>query len=75
MKSWPKVKLGQVQVGSNIALLAYNYLYFAYLPLIALILPYMPYSPIQKCRHECSLGVNLVIDIFFNVASDTLPPY
>ena len=27
---------------------------------------------IQKCRHECSLGVNLVID---NVASDTSPPY
>ena len=24
---------------------------------------------------ECSLGVNLVIDIFFDVASDTLPLY
>ena len=30
---------------------------------------------IQKCRHECSLGVNLVIDNLWYVASDTLPLY
>ena len=29
----------------------------------------------QKCRHKCSLGVNLVIDNFLYVASDTLPLY
>ena len=28
-----------------------------------------------KCRHECSLGVNLVIDNFLYVACDTLPLY
>ena len=30
---------------------------------------------IQKCHHECSLGVNLVIDHFVYVVSDTSPLY
>ena len=29
---------------------------------------------IQKCHHECSLSVNLVIDNSLYVASDNLPP-
>ena len=29
----------------------------------------------RKCRHKCSLGVNLVIDNFIYVASDTSPLY
>ena len=30
---------------------------------------------IQKCSHECSVGVNLVTDNFVYVVSDTLPLY
>ena len=30
---------------------------------------------IQKCRHKRSLGVNLVIDNFLYVVSDTSPLY
>ena len=29
---------------------------------------------IQKCHHECSLSVNLVIDNSLYVAADNLPP-
>ena len=39
------------------------------------ILHFQRFGGYKSVVNECSLGVNLVIDIFVYVASDTLPLY
>ena len=87
MQSSPKVKLGKVIICSNLVSSTLfdskiSFLSIFYIALTTLIWAYLPWFyhirsisknwGIQKYHHECSLGVNLVIDNILYVASDTL---
>ena len=98
MKSWPKVKLGQVKVSSNISqnhssspsdiiicaiFTLYAFFYWdcssvqnirAIGPLFMEILHFKDLG-VTSVISECSLGVNLVIDTFFDIVSATSPLY